>query len=89
MVRPIGPYGEARTMDVSKTLITLGIGLMFLGLVVKFASRVPWLFSWFGNLPGDIRYQGERTFVYAPLVSMMVVSVVVSVVLWGIQKLGR
>ena len=88
---PVEPFAAMRleSMDLSKTLITLGVGLLFLGLVVKFATKVPWLFSWFGNLPGDIRYQGERTFVYAPLVSMMIVSAVLSLILWAIQRLGR
>ena len=87
----VEPFAAMRleSMDLSKTLITLGVGLLFLGLVVKFATKVPWLFSWFGNLPGDIRYQGERTFVYAPLVSMMIVSAVLSLILWAIQRLSR
>ena len=88
---PVEPFAAMRleSMDLSKTLITLGLGLLFLGVVVKFAAKVPWLFSWLGNLPGDIRYQGERTFVYAPLVSMMIVSAVLSLILWAIQRLGR
>jgi hypothetical protein len=76
-------------MDLSKTFITLGIGLIFIGLVLKFGGRAPWLFSWFGNLPGDIRYQGERTFVYAPIVSMLVVSATLSLIMWLVQKIGR
>jgi hypothetical protein len=27
--------------------------------------------NWFGRLPGDIRYEGEHTRVYVPIVSML------------------
>jgi ribose/xylose/arabinose/galactoside ABC-type transport system permease subunit len=76
-------------MDLPKIFITLGIGLIFVGVVLKFGARAPWLFSWFGNLPGDIKYQGERTFFYAPIVSMLLVSIVVSLIVAFVQRLGR
>ncbi len=37
--------------------------------------KAPGLFAWFGKLPGDIRWQGERSRVYFPLVSMLLLSV--------------
>ena len=37
------------------------------------------LLAWFGNLPGDIRIQNERTTIFAPITSMIVLSVVGSV----------
>jgi hypothetical protein len=37
--------------------------------------------NWFGRLPGDIRMEGERTRLYVPLVSMLIVSIVLSVVI--------
>lgn len=36
--------------------------------------------SWFGRLPGDIRYESGSTRVYVPWVSMLLISVVLSVV---------
>lgn len=76
-------------MDIPKIFISLGIGLIFIGFVLKFGARAPWLFSWFGNLPGDIKLQGERTFFYAPIVSTLLVSVVISLIIAVIQRLGR
>lgn len=58
-------------------LIVLGLGLVVVGLLVWSG----WL-SWFGRLPGDIRWETGRTRVYIPLVSMIVVSVVLSVLAW-------
>ena len=74
-------------MELSKLLITIGFGLVALGLVVQLAYRVPGLFSWFGNLPGDIRYEGPNTLVFIPVTSMLVVSVLLSALLWLIQRI--
>jgi hypothetical protein len=34
--------------------------------------------AWFGQLPGDIRYEGRRTRACAPLGSMLLLSLVLS-----------
>jgi hypothetical protein len=59
---------------VANTLIIVGAGLVVLGILAKLG-----LLSWFGNLPGDIRIQNERTTIFAPITSMIVISVVGSV----------
>ena len=59
---------------MGNTLIIVGVGLVVLGILAKLG-----LLSWFGNLPGDIRIQNERTTIFAPITSMIVISVVGSV----------
>ena len=59
---------------MGNTLIVVGAGLVVLGILAKFG-----LLSWFGNLPGDIRIENERTTIFAPIASMIVLSVVGSV----------
>ncbi len=59
---------------MGNTLIIVGAGLVVLGILAKFG-----LLSWFGNLPGDIRIENERTTIFAPITSMIVLSVVGSV----------
>lgn len=59
---------------MGNTLIIVGAGLVVLGVLAKFG-----LLSWFGNLPGDIKIQNERTTVFAPITSMILLSVVGSV----------
>ena len=49
-----------------------GASLLVLGVLVRFA---PGLFSWFGNLPGDVRIEGEDSQVFIPITSMIVASV--------------
>ena len=53
----------------------LGGGVLVLGALIRFA---PGLFSWFGNLPGDIRIEGENSSVFIPVTSMILVSVVLT-----------
>lgn len=74
-------------MDISKGLVALGLLLVTLGLASKFVRRYPWLYSWFGNLPGDIRYEGEGTFIFAPLVSMLLISAVVSLLVFLVRRI--
>jgi hypothetical protein len=47
----------------------------------------PWLSKLgLGRLPGDIRVEGENSFFYFPIVTCIVISIVLSVVLWFIRK---
>lgn len=62
-------------MTFPKILMLLGLGLFVFGLVLNFA---PNLFSWFGKLPGDIRIEKENSFIFFPITSMIVISVVLS-----------
>ena len=58
---------------VSNLLIIGGLIAITAGLAARFG-----LLSWFGNLPGDIRRVGERSVVFIPLTSMLVVSVLLT-----------
>lgn len=62
-------------MDTGKLLITLGLGIVLLGLIFKYA---PWLINWFGKLPGDINIQNSNSRIFVPITSMIVVSVILT-----------
>jgi ribose/xylose/arabinose/galactoside ABC-type transport system permease subunit len=63
-----------------KWLISLGALLVVAGILLWLLDlKNP--FAWFGHLPGDIRIERDNFRFYAPLVSMLVVSVVVSLLL--------
>jgi hypothetical protein len=62
----------------SGLLLVVGALIVVIGLILRY---FPWLFSWFGNLPGDIRRETENTTVFIPITSMLVVSVVGSLIL--------
>lgn len=57
-------------------LILLGLAIVGVGLLARFG-----LLGWFGNLPGDIRIESERSRVFIPLTSMLIVSIVGSILL--------
>lgn len=42
--------------------------------------------SWFGRLPGDLRWSGERTTVFVPITSMLAISAVLSLLLWLVRR---
>ena len=63
-------------------LVGLGAVLVLLGLLVWSGAL-----SWFGRLPGDIRIERDSMRVYVPFASMLVVSVVLSVVLYVVRRL--
>jgi len=69
-------------MDIGKILIAIGVALVVLGVLVLFLPKGISPIHWFGRLPGDIHYSTERTKVYIPLVSMLLLSVLISVVSW-------
>ncbi len=62
-------------------LVAGGICLIVVGLLVVSGG-----FNWFGNLPGDIHYEGKRVQVYIPFVSMLLVSVALSLIFYLIRK---
>ncbi len=64
-------------MRFGTLLMLIGSGIVVLGALVRFA---PGLFSWFGNLPGDIRAEGESSSVFIPITSMIVVSVIATII---------
>ncbi len=62
--------------------------LLVLGLVIAGAGVV-WLLwpsmSWLGRLPGDIRIERENFRFYFPLVTCLLLSLLLSVILWLVQ----
>jgi Protein of unknown function (DUF2905) len=66
---------------VGSLLITLGIGLVVVGLLVSVGG-----FGWFGRLPGDIRIERDTVRVYIPFASMILISVVLNLVFHLIRR---
>lgn len=60
---------------MAKWFIIIGIAFLMIGILLHFA---PNLLSWFGKLPGDIRYEGENSKVFIPITSMIIISILLS-----------
>ncbi|RKG51988.1 DUF2905 domain-containing protein [Corallococcus sp. AB011P] len=67
--------------SVGLMLVVAGLGLAVVGLLVWAGA-----FSWFGRLPGDIRVERGNTRVYAPLASMFLISVLLSLGAWVVRR---
>lgn len=70
--------------DLGKIFILVGFGLVALGLALVLAGKtnLP-----IGRLPGDILYRGKNTTFYFPLATSIVISVVLSAVLYLIGRM--
>ena len=63
---------------MGKILIVVGIISVIAGLVLQFA---PQTFSWFGKLPGDIRYEKGSLKFFFPITTMILLSLGISLLL--------
>ena len=62
--------------------------VIFLGLCAVIGlALIAGLLNWFGKLPGDLRLEGDNVGVHAPIASMLLISLVLSVALAVIGRL--
>ena len=66
---------------MSRLLIALGVILVVAGLAWPFLAKLG-----FGRLPGDFRIEREGFTFYFPLTSGLIVSALVSLILWLLRK---
>lgn len=76
----------SQSPEFGKVLVGIGLALVLLGVFVWLGGGN--LLSWFGRLPGDIRVERPGFRLYVPLVSMLLVSVLLSAILWLVRRLG-
>lgn len=70
--------------QLAKILLIAGIVLVIAGLLFWLAGDK---LGWIGRLPGDIRVEKENVRFYFPITTMILLSLVVSVILWILKKL--
>jgi hypothetical protein len=68
---------------MGRAFIAIGVALVVLGLLVTFGERLP---IRLGRLPGDIVIRGKNTTFYFPLVTSLLVSALLSAVMWLIGR---
>ena len=61
----------------------IGLVVVVVGVILQFA---PQLLSWFGKLPGDIKYEKGNTKFFFPITTMIIVSIVLSLLLRFLGK---
>jgi hypothetical protein len=73
-------------MTLGRLLILLGLALVGLGVVVIVLER---LHLPLGRLPGDLSWRGKGWSVSFPLVTCLLLSAILSLVLWIVNSLRR
>ena len=68
-------------MSAGRLLIILGIVLVVLGMLWPLITRLG-----LGRLPGDIVFERENFRLYIPIMTSVIVSIVLSVILWLINR---
>jgi hypothetical protein len=66
---------------MQRSLIIIGVALVLVGLAWPWISKLG-----LGRLPGDIRIETESGAFYFPIVTCLIISVVLSLVLWFLRR---
>jgi hypothetical protein len=66
---------------VNKLLIIIGAILVIIGFLWPWLGKIP-----FGRLPGDIIVSKPNLKFYFPITTMVIISIVLSVILWLLKK---
>jgi hypothetical protein len=67
---------------LGRLFIMIGLIIAGIGLVLIFAGKIPWI----GRLPGDFFFRGKNVSFYFPLMTSLIVSVILSLILWFINR---
>lgn len=67
-------------MELGRILIVIGVLLVITGLLIS-SHTVP-----LGRLPGDIIIERERSTVYIPVTTMVLLSIIATAALWIISS---
>jgi len=72
--------------DIGRMLVFVGGLLLVFGLVLILAGKINLPI---GRLPGDIVYRGKNTTFYFPLMTSILLSVILSLVLYVVNRMHR
>lgn len=70
-------------VSFGKLLVTLGILLVVAGGLIIFVAKIPLV----GKFPGDIHIKKENFDFYFPIVTCIVISVILTLLFYLIQKI--
>jgi hypothetical protein len=78
--------GEIGVQELGKLLLGLGLVLILLGSLLLLAGRIGFPL---GRLPGDLAYRGKHVSVFLPLGTSVLLSILLSAVLYFISRFHR
>jgi hypothetical protein len=68
---------------LAKILIVSGGIIVIIGILILLSGKIPFI----GKLPGDFHYEGKNWSFYFPLATSILISIIVSLILYLIRKL--
>jgi hypothetical protein len=68
--------------DMGKFLVIAGVAIAAVGALIWSGFGK----SWFGRLPGDIHYKGDNFSFHFPIVTCLLLSLILSLILWLFRK---
>ena len=73
-------------MGLGRLLVVAGAIFLIAGVVVILAGKanIP-----LGRLPGDISYRGKNTTFYFPIMTCIVISIILSLIMWIVNRFSR
>lgn len=72
--------------SIGKVLIVIGVIIVLIGVIIYFKDSIPGL-KYLGNLPGDIIIKKENFSFYFPFVTSIIISVILSMLIFLFNKL--
>ncbi len=66
---------------MQRALIVLGLVIILAGIAWPWVARLG-----LGRLPGDIRIETESGGIYFPIVTCLIISIVLSLLLWFLRR---
>ena len=67
---------------IGKSLITIGLLLIIIGLFISFGPRIPFV----GKLPGDIYIKKEDFTFYFPMATSILISIIITAIMYLFRK---
>ena len=71
---------------MGRTIVIIGLALVAVGLLLILGEKLP---IKLGRLPGDIVYRGKNTTIYFPLMTSLLLSALLTLVMWLFGLFGR
>ena len=68
-----------------KILVVLGCIIVGVGILFMYSDKIPFV----GRLPGDISIKKENFQVYVPITTSIIISIVLSLIIWVISFLSK
>lgn len=69
-------------LNWGKLLIYIGLSLALFGVII---TAIDINFSWFGNLPGDIKIEKKNFRLFFPITSMIIITIILNLIIYVIR----